>query len=544
MKKFLYPFLVVVFFGLVLFSGNWGLTESSEARYATIAQEMVKTDSYINPTLMGIKHLHKPPVTYYITAFSYKIFGVNEFAARFFLHVALVFQLLLVFKISQLLFKNEKFSLLTTLIYFSFPIVIIAERNLTTDTYLTTFILATVFYWLQYKNKGKILFLVLFYVFLGLIFETKGPVGLVIPVVFVITQKIVFKDPVNFRLPYILSFLVFLIVASAWYIAAIYKNENLLQYFVNSQLIERVSENKFNRGQPFWYYIVLLPAIGFPWVLLLILYFKNNLLRIINEKNIEFVLLISFLGLFLILTLATSKLILYILPIFSILAIFSAKFIVESNIKLLNLISKFYVFIIIIFGVCLLLLTFIKIADLTVNPFIASAIFLIFSSISLYIYRNFPKENYLKPGILGVVFMFTVVFSANHIFSKNEILINSVKPMAQFLKNNNIKTSNVLVYNYLLPSISYYLNKNVTTINHGRYTTKREVQFENNLNWKNYLKNYAVKEDRDQLIQSNLNKDVFLIKRKKDAFPDSLQIIQSNLKFKKDFGKFEVYYNK
>lgn len=109
MKKILYIFLALVFFGLVLFSGNWGLTESSEARYATIAKEMVDTDSYINPTLLGIKHLHKPPLTYYITAFSYKIFGVNEFGARFFLHIALVFQLLLVFKITQLLFKNEKF---------------------------------------------------------------------------------------------------------------------------------------------------------------------------------------------------------------------------------------------------------------------------------------------------------------------------------------------------------------------------------------------------------------------------------------------------
>ena len=410
MKKFLYIFLAIAFFGLVLFSGSWGLTESSEARYATIAKEMFDTGSYINPTLLEIKHLHKPPLTYYITALGYKIFGVNEFGARFFLHIAMVFQLLLVFKITQLLFKNEKFSLLATLIYFSFPIVIIAERNLTTDTYLTTFILASIFYWLQYKNKAKIVFLVLFYVFLGLIFETKGPVGLVIPLVFVITQKIVFKDSVKLGLPYILSFIVFLIVASAWYIAVIYKNENLLQYFIKSQLVERVSVNKFNRGQPFWYYIVLLPAIGFPWVLLLVFYFKNNLARIIKEKNYEFILLISFLALFLILTLSTSKLILYILPLFSILAIFSAKFIVESNLKLLNFISKFYVSIIIAFGACILFLAFIKITDLNINPFIAGTIFLIFIFISFNIYRNFPQYNYLKTGILGVVFMFTIVF--------------------------------------------------------------------------------------------------------------------------------------
>ena len=84
MKNKLYIFLGIAFFVLVFMVGNWGLTESSEARYATIAKEMLETNDFINPTLLGIKHLHKPPITYYITALGFKLFGVNAFGATIF----------------------------------------------------------------------------------------------------------------------------------------------------------------------------------------------------------------------------------------------------------------------------------------------------------------------------------------------------------------------------------------------------------------------------------------------------------------------------
>jgi len=84
MKNKLYIFLFIAFLALTFMLGSWGLTDSSEARYAEIGKEMFINKDYINPTLLGIKHLHKPPVTYYLTALGYQIFGVHEFAARFF----------------------------------------------------------------------------------------------------------------------------------------------------------------------------------------------------------------------------------------------------------------------------------------------------------------------------------------------------------------------------------------------------------------------------------------------------------------------------
>ena len=94
------------------------------------------TKLYDHPKLMEIKHYHKPPVTYYVTVLGFKIFGVNAFGARFFLQIAILIQLFLIYQITFLLFNDKKISLAAALIYFSLPLVLISSRNLTTDAYL------------------------------------------------------------------------------------------------------------------------------------------------------------------------------------------------------------------------------------------------------------------------------------------------------------------------------------------------------------------------------------------------------------------------
>ena len=541
MKNKLYIFLFIAFLALTFMLGSWGLTDSSEARYAEIGKEMFINKDYINPTLLGIKHLHKPPVTYYLTALGYQIFGVNEFAARFFMQVALVFQLFLVFKITLLLYKNEKLAFTAALVYFSMPIAIIAVRTLTTDAYLATFILASIYFWLRYKQQNKVYLLYLFYLFLGLIFETKGPVGFIVPLTFIITHKIVNKDKIQLTIHQFLGFLLFLFIAASWYIAAIKNNEGLFDYFFNNQLVERVSQNKFKRGKPFWYYILLLPALGLPWVFYLFFYFKNNLKTILQKKKTDFILLITFIVLFVVLTISTSKLILYVLPLFFVLAIFSAKKLSESSEKSIKILKNIYIILISTITFSLFILSFFNF-ELSVNHYFAVIVLVLFAFINWFLNKKIANNNYLKPAYFGVVFIISIIMSANYLFKDNELKINSVKPIAEFILENGTNESEVMVYNYLLPSLPFYLNKNITTINHGRYTTQRETQFETNEDWKSNLINYFDENDRSRIYTKSTQNSIYLIKRKKDVFPDTLQVFANTLKHKKEFEKFELYY--
>lgn len=77
----LFFLLVLTFFyieesrGPVIFDDNEGL-------YAGAAREMLQKNDWILPTVNGIPRLQKPPLVYWCILISYKIFGINEFAAR------------------------------------------------------------------------------------------------------------------------------------------------------------------------------------------------------------------------------------------------------------------------------------------------------------------------------------------------------------------------------------------------------------------------------------------------------------------------------
>ena len=64
--------------------GNLPLFNPDEALYAEPAREMIVTGEYITTLLNYVVRFTKPPLCIWAMAGCYQIFGVNEFAARFF----------------------------------------------------------------------------------------------------------------------------------------------------------------------------------------------------------------------------------------------------------------------------------------------------------------------------------------------------------------------------------------------------------------------------------------------------------------------------
>ncbi len=62
--------------------GARGLNEPDEGRYANIARAMVLGGDWWEPRMSGFGHYDKPPLVYWITAVSLRVFGMNEWAAR------------------------------------------------------------------------------------------------------------------------------------------------------------------------------------------------------------------------------------------------------------------------------------------------------------------------------------------------------------------------------------------------------------------------------------------------------------------------------
>ncbi len=58
------------------------LWEPDEGRYAEIPREMVATGDWLTPHLNGVLYFEKPPLQYWLSAISMKLFGLNGAAAR------------------------------------------------------------------------------------------------------------------------------------------------------------------------------------------------------------------------------------------------------------------------------------------------------------------------------------------------------------------------------------------------------------------------------------------------------------------------------
>lgn len=87
MEKRFSNYFTLWFIAFVLMVSNiWGISIFSldEAKNASCAREMLERGDLIVPTFNYELRTDKPPLHYYFMMIAYKLFGVNEFSARFF----------------------------------------------------------------------------------------------------------------------------------------------------------------------------------------------------------------------------------------------------------------------------------------------------------------------------------------------------------------------------------------------------------------------------------------------------------------------------
>jgi 4-amino-4-deoxy-L-arabinose transferase-like glycosyltransferase len=91
----------ILFFASVLFHilGTWTLplVDRDEPRFAEASREMIERGNYIVPYFNNQLRLDKPPLTYWAQVASYRVFGENDFAARFPSAIAAALTALLIF---------------------------------------------------------------------------------------------------------------------------------------------------------------------------------------------------------------------------------------------------------------------------------------------------------------------------------------------------------------------------------------------------------------------------------------------------------------
>lgn len=317
-----YPILILLSLCLILFFSQLSdrpLWNPDEGMHAATSKEMVLSGNWITPKFNGEPFYDKPVFYNWLVALAFLIFGFTEFAAR--LPSAILGSGCVVL---TYLFGRKMYGLtvgfLGAIILATSIEFIILSRAVVHDISLVFFVtLALYLFYLAYfddrHKKKKVL---LFYAALGFAVLSKGPVGLALPASIIGLYLIVIKNLSFIRQMKIgWGILIFLAIASPWYILISLKNPDYVGYFFIKQNLGSFLSSDSRHPNPFYYYVPVLFGGFFPWscFLPLALYYAVRRKFESTNESAAF-LIIWFSAIFIFFSIASSKLPTYILPLF------------------------------------------------------------------------------------------------------------------------------------------------------------------------------------------------------------------------------------
>ncbi len=168
-----FPYLLL--FGCLL--NATGLTndilDPDGTLYATIAKHMANTNDFVN--LFGDNHdwLDKPHLPFWITAVSFKIFGLTPFAYKFPGFLFWLGGLCFTYLIAKELYGKYT-AQVTALVYLIALHSVIANFDVRAEPYLTTLTIGSIWFWLKDWKERKWYYLVLAALFAAGAVMTKG----------------------------------------------------------------------------------------------------------------------------------------------------------------------------------------------------------------------------------------------------------------------------------------------------------------------------------------------------------------------------------
>lgn len=242
-----------------------------EGRYVGVAWEMMRSGDWLTPTLNGLPFFHKPPLFYWITAGSMKLFGLHEWAAR-----AAPLLGALLGAIAPYLFirrwLGERQARLTLVALLAQPLFLIGGQFANLDMLVAGCITATIVLLahaalaLEHGQPHKAV-LASAYAMAAAGVLAKGLIGFVIPggvvLVWLLWRR---RWRVLAALLWWPGMVVFALLAAPWFMAMQARFPDFLNYFFVVQHFKRFAQGGFNNVQPFWFYPAVLVVFSLPWL--------------------------------------------------------------------------------------------------------------------------------------------------------------------------------------------------------------------------------------------------------------------------------------
>ncbi|MBN2175193.1 MAG: glycosyltransferase family 39 protein [Bacteroidales bacterium] len=273
MKQVINYLFIALLGGLffIPFLGGVHLFDWDEVNFAEISREMIASEDYLRVQVNYEPFYEKPPLFFWLQVISMKIFGINEFAARFPNALVGILTLILLFRIGKKLY-NTRFGMIWSLAYFGSILPNLYFKSGIIDPLFNLLIFMGLYNFIRhvwgkrrYKSNlflkhSSFTYLVDAGILIGLAILTKGPVAflvvfLVMVVYWVVNKFRFFTNPINIVfLGFIAFFVTFL-----WFGMEMLKNgPEFMTKFIRYQFRLFSTPDAGHGGIPGYHVFVLL----------------------------------------------------------------------------------------------------------------------------------------------------------------------------------------------------------------------------------------------------------------------------------------------
>jgi 4-amino-4-deoxy-L-arabinose transferase-like glycosyltransferase len=321
------------------------LMDVDAAQYASISREMLERNSWLQFYDLGRDYLDKPPMLFWLSGLSMKIFGVHDWAYRL---PSFLFAWLAVYSTYRLalLFYKKDIALLSAMVLATSQAMFLIMHDVRTDTMLMGWVIFSIWRlaeWYQYKKWADF-----FLAFLGIAggMMTKGPIALMVPAFALVPHFILRREWKQFfRWEYLLG-LVIIAIALIPMSIGLYQQFDLhpgklingdpiqsgLRFYYWTQSFGRYTgENHFKEMSDFTFLLQNMLWSFLPWIIFFLIGLLFDIIELIKNRGKlshqqEWMTAGGFIITYCILGRSQAQLPHYIFIVFPLAAIITAKF--------------------------------------------------------------------------------------------------------------------------------------------------------------------------------------------------------------------------
>ena len=306
------------------------------AQYASISREMLESGEFLQVQHRHADYLDKPPLLFWVTALSFKVFGISGFAFRLPSFLFLLLGIYATFRLGKM-YYDRRTGQLAALVLYSSQAYFLFSHDVRTDTILANVLIFGLWQLAVFLRERTMLSVILAAVGIGLAMLEKGPIGLMVAI-WALGSEIAYQR--NWKAIFRWEWLIGLAVLGAVLAPMSYGlyrqfGWDGLEFYYWTQSFGRITgQNEWSDDSTIFYFVHTFLWAFLPWTFFAIYGVGKSLVELIKSKLSglqpkEVFTLGGFVITFAAMSLSHYKLPHYIFVVFPLIAIIAARTIWE-----------------------------------------------------------------------------------------------------------------------------------------------------------------------------------------------------------------------